>query len=124
MQEHRVQVRDQVWALVTCALARRRCLHLSPLPGGSLKPHTCVETYDSSWANGGAPAPEWSRSSFIVTRPVHVATSLGGPASSLAEMQDRRHRRCVSLSSYSRMSQLNRKGTSGVQVFHRALKLP
>lgn len=124
MQDHRVQVRDQVWALVTCALARMALPAPQPSAWGSLKPHTCVETYDSSWANGGAPAPEWSRSSFIVTRPVHVATSLGGPASSLAEMQDRRHRWCVSLSSYSRMSQLNRKGTSGVQIFHRALRLP
>lgn len=65
-----------------------RCLHLSPLPGGSLRPHTCVGTYDSSRANGDAPAP--GAVMFKLHYPMASARGdfPGEPACSLAGMRE------------------------------------
>lgn len=93
MQDHRVQVRDQVRTLVTCALARAALPAPQPPTGGSLKPLTRVETYDSSWANGGAPAP----GAVTFKLHCHMANTRGdfsgGLASSLAEMRENPRRR-------------------------------
>lgn len=78
MQDHRVQVRDQVRALVTHVLAWAALPALQPSAWGLRNPTHMWRLITRHGQRAAHLLQEWSRSSFIITWPVRMATSLGG----------------------------------------------